>query len=132
MVKCEISDNDDNINFLGQVIGLKNKAAAKFNFSGDITPDMCTVNDKQIAAEDLCSDENGTYIIIRDISPDNYDRPFKITVGNVTINNASVFSCLYSALNGKRTELYDIVYAVYAFNKAAGTYSAQIALNSAE
>ena len=120
--RCMVEDNDKGIDFLGQVIGLKNKVVAKYYFSGDITADMCTVNGKQITPEELCTDENGTYIAIFDISPDDYDKPFEIVVGNVTVSNASVFSYLYAALENQRTELYDIAYAMYAYNKVSEAY----------
>lgn len=121
--KYKASDKDDNIDFAGQVIGLNNKITAKFYFTGEITPEMCTVNGEPISYEDLCEDNNGTYIAIRGISPDNYDKQFEINVGNVTVSNASVFSYLYSALSDNHTELYDISYALYAYNLAAENYS---------
>lgn len=122
--KYKVADNDKNIDFIGQVIQLKNKVIAKYYFSGDIDPKMCKVNGEQIAAENLCEDENGTYIAIRNIAPDDYDKPFVITVGNVTISNASVFSYLYTALSEEHIELYDIAYSMYAYNKAVEAYIA--------
>lgn len=121
--KYEAADNDENIDFKGQVIGLKNKITAKFYFTGEITPEMCKVNGEAISAEDLCEDDNGTYIAVHNITPGNFDKQYVITVGNVTVSNASVFSYLYTALSYNRTELYDIAYALYAYNLAAENYA---------
>lgn len=117
-------DNDKNIDFVGQSITLRDKVSIKFYFSGDITADICTVNNAKISADDIGTDENGTYVAVHGITPDDYDKEFTINIGGVTVKNASVFSYLYTALKNERTDLYGLVYSMYEYNKAVEAFAA--------
>lgn len=117
-----VSDNATDIDFIGEKIQLGSRVSAKFYFSGNISADICQIDGKQISPDDLCEDEQGTYIVIRNIAPEDYDRPFTVSVGGVTIRKASVFSYLYSALKENSAELSDIVYAMRAYALAAKNY----------
>lgn len=119
-----VVDNDDEIDFIGQLVQLNDNVAVKFYFSGNIDVSTCRVNGKRISSADIGKDTNGSYIIIRDILPEDLDEAYTITAGDVTVSNASVFSYLYIAIQAQRTDLYHIVYALYAYNKAAEAYFA--------
>lgn len=122
--RYSVSDNATDIDFIGEKIQLGSRVSAKFYFSGNISADICQIDGKQISPDNLCEDEQGTYIVIRNIAPEDYDRPFTVSVGGVTIRKASVFSYLYSALKENSAELSDIVYAMHAYARAAKNYIA--------
>ena len=122
--RYNVADNDDEIDFIGQGVQLNDNVAVKFYFSDNIDASICRINGKRISSTDIGKDANGSYIIIRDILPEDLDEAYTITVGAVTVSNASVFSYLYSAIKTQCTDLYHIVYALYAYNKAAEAYFA--------
>ena len=126
--KYTVTDNDPTYNFVGQAISLKNKVTAKLYFSGSnfsvgdfkVTQNGVEIDVKRLT---LASDNNGTYLAISGIAADKMSVPFMITIGGVTIRNYSVFSYVQGAINSSIDGLPDVVSALYAYGRAAESYS---------
>lgn len=126
--KFTVNDNDSAIDYMGQVISLKNKVTAKLYFSGgnlSVNDFKVTQNGAAVESSRLTvgSDTKGTYLAISDIAADKMGEPFEITVGGVTISNYSVFSYVQGAINSSTDGLSDVVSALYAYGSAAESYS---------
>lgn len=124
--KYKVTDNDADIDFVGQKLSLKNRVILKLYFSGKsnktftVNDFAVSVGDEIVSSERLSvgSDSNGQYLAIKEMCANEYDKSFTISVGDLTISNISVFSYLERAVSGNKTELSDLVNTMYAFNKA--------------
>ena len=119
--KCTVIDKSANANFTGIRISINSTVTIKLYFKN--------AADKEVAIKTVdgydspysfssSSDEYGYYISIPNIKISDYAMSFNISVGEVTIENISVYSYLEMAKSAGQTELYDIIDSMYAFGKA--------------
>ncbi|MGN1340592.1 MAG: chitobiase/beta-hexosaminidase C-terminal domain-containing protein [Oscillospiraceae bacterium] len=123
-----LTDNDEDLDFVGQVITLRNKITAKLYFNGrelSVSDFEVTQNGVAVSASRLTvdSDDNGTYLSVAEISPDEMGSAFEVTVGGVTISNYSVYSYVRCALASVQTALAEVAAALYEYGCAAEVYS---------
>ena len=129
--KYSVSDNDANIDFVGQVITLKSKVNAKLYFttnnSAALTKEQVVIKQGSIAIDPsriiIGTDESGMYISITDICVDDYDDAFEIAVGNVSIKNYSIYSYIYMALESKDINLINVARSLFDYNRAVETFA---------
>ena len=119
--KCTVIDKSANANFTGIRISINSTVTIKLYFKN--------AADKEVAIKTVdgydspysfssSSDEYGYYISIPNIKISDYAMSFNISVGEVTIENISVYSYLEMARSAGQTELFDIINSMYAFGKA--------------
>ena len=119
--KLKVTDNDDTLDFKGQVLSLQNMVCAKLYFTGrEITAEDFTVSGIESWKVSVVDNE---YILISDINAGSLDTPISITVGGVTISNYTPYSYLSSAFNTSNTELINVCAALYDYNEAVKSYN---------
>lgn len=120
--KLAITDNDDTLDFKGQVLSLQNMVCAKLYFTGrEITAADYTVSGIESWKVSVVDNE---CIVISDICAGSLDTPISITVGGVAISNYTPYSYLSYAFSGSDTELKTVCAALYDYNEAVKTYAA--------
>ena len=126
-----VSDNDAIVDYVGQVITLKNKVNAKLHFttgnSTSLIKEQVIIKQGGIAIDPsriiIGTDESGQYISITDICIGDFDAAFEIAVGNVSIKNYSIYSYLYQALESKDINLINVARSIFDYNRAIETYA---------
>lgn len=127
-----VSDNDVAIDFVGQLISLDSKVAAKLYFTGKdfaVSDFAVTQNGAAVDASRLAvgTDDNGTYLAIYGIDADKMGQPITVTAGGVTVSNYSVYSYILEVIRSedKGTTLYDVCAALYYYGDTAALYSSR-------
>lgn len=129
--KYNVTDSDADIDFVGQLISLKNTMTAKIYFTDNsggtfdvgeftVTSDGAAVDSSRLS---VGCDTNGQYLSISGIGAGDLDRTFEISVGDVSVSNYSVFSYIRQAVNNADSKLVDVVRAMYDYNCSAANYN---------
>ncbi|MGN0649739.1 MAG: leucine-rich repeat protein [Oscillospiraceae bacterium] len=128
--KYNVTDSDADIDFVGQLLTLKNKVTVRLYFTDNsdgafdisdftVTSGGAAVDKSRLA---VGSDTRGQYLVISGIGAGDFDRAFEISVGDVTISNYSVFSYIRQAVNNADSKLVNVARAMYDYNRSVENY----------